>query len=132
MLINQINNSNPKVENQYNRVVKKEGNLKAQEVIKKVFKPCYDWWRGLGILKQSGLKLNSTYINFDAENKFDINVESKPDPKGCLCGKILKGLNSPYDCPLFSSPCTPVNPIGACMVSSEGACAAFYKYEKKI
>ncbi len=129
MLVRQIENNEPKVEIEYNRVVKPQGNIKAKEILNSVFEITDDWWRGFGIIKNSGLKLRERFIKFDAEHVFDIKVPEPEEPKGCICGSILKGLNLPTDCRLFAKVCNPENPIGACMVSNEGSCHAYYKYE---
>ncbi len=120
----------PKVEIQYKRAVKPEGNLKAKKIIDNVFEPKDDWWRGLGVLKDSGLRLKEKYRHFDAERNFDIVVPPTKEDKGCICGSILKGINNPKECSLFAKKCTPENPVGTCMVSPEGACQAFYKYNR--
>jgi hydrogenase expression/formation protein HypD len=130
MLVEQIETNTPSVQVQYSRAVSYEGNTKAQEMITSCFKPCTDSWRGIGPIPESGLKLKDAYSQFDAEEVIPINVEEKPEPKGCLCGNILKGMNKPTDCNLFKKVCTPENPIGACMVSSEGTCAAYFKYSE--
>jgi hydrogenase expression/formation protein HypD len=130
MLVRQMEKNKAEVEIQYKRAVSHGGNLKAQQIMKEVFEPADDYWRGLGIIPQSGLKLKSRYNMFDAENKFTFSVKTAPDPLGCICGSILKGIQSPIDCKLFSKVCTPENPVGACMVSGEGACQAFYKYHR--
>jgi len=95
-----------------------------------VFETRNDYWRGIGEIPGSGLKLKGKYKNFDAELAFDIKLESKNENTVCICGDILRGLKTPKDCKLFGMVCSPDNPIGACMVSSEGACHAFYKYRK--
>lgn len=128
MLTVQLENNSPEVEIQYSRAVSHNGNSKAQAMVAKCFEPCTDYWRGLGEIPMSGLKLKKTYEAYDAEVAMPVEVESKPDPKGCLCGNILKGMNKPTDCKLFKKTCTPENPIGACMVSSEGTCAAYFRY----
>jgi hydrogenase expression/formation protein HypD len=130
MLLKQAENNDPKVEIQYKRVVKPAGNQKAQAMMNDVFEPRDDWWRGLGILPGSGLGIREKYAQFDAERRIPIEVESVLEPKGCICGEILKGQKSPADCKLFGKACTPVNPIGTCMVSSEGSCAAYFKYTR--
>ncbi len=130
MLVKQIEENDTKVEIQYKRVVRPEGNITAQEIMKKVFKPKDDWWRGLGILPNSGLALNEQYSRFDAEKMIPVEVEETKEEKGCICGVILKGLKNPKDCKLFKSVCTPVNPVGACMVSNEGACNAYYRFSR--
>ena len=128
MLAEQIENKNPKVEIQYKRAVFPEGNKKAQKIMAEVFEPCDSWWRGLGILKDSGLKLRKEFKDFDAGLCIPVKIEETKEDKGCICGEILKGLKKPEDCKLFGKACTPSDPVGACMVSNEGACAAHYKY----
>ncbi len=129
-LIEQVRQQRYKVEIEYKRAVKKEGNVQARRILFSVFEPCPAQWRGLGLIKRSGLKLRQEYRDFSAEKEFKIKVPEAVEPKGCLCGKVLQGIKSPPDCRLFKKVCTPQNPIGPCMVSSEGTCAAFYKYEK--
>jgi hydrogenase expression/formation protein HypD len=129
LLASQIANNNQKVEIQYSRAVTIDGNVKAQAIMNDVFEPRNDFWRGIGEIPKSGLKLREKYKDFDAEIVFDIQFESKEENPACICGDILRGLKTPRDCKLFSKTCSPVNPVGACMVSSEGSCAAFYKYQ---
>ena len=128
MLCKQIETANPAVEIQYKRAVVAEGNLKAQRMVNEVFESSDDWWRGLGILKESGLKLREKFAHMDAERAIAIEVEKTREDKGCLCGEILKGLKTPSDCKLFGKACTPNDPVGACMVSNEGACHAWARY----
>ncbi|MEN8907667.1 MAG: hydrogenase formation protein HypD [Clostridiales bacterium] len=116
-------------ENNYSRVVKEEGNKIAIEKTYGVFKPCDSTWRGIGNIPMSGLKLNDEYMDFDAVNKFDLNINVNSEVKGCICGEILKGKKLPNECMKFGNECTPQSPIGSCMVSSEGTCAAYFKYE---
>ena len=132
MLVNQIENNRPALENQYTRAVKTEGNKKAQSMMYNVFEHTDDWWRGIGIIPDSGLSLKSEFKSFDARNLFTplIRTESEKD-KGCICGEILKGVKTPADCPLFNNVCTPVDPVGACMVSGEGSCATWYRYARE-
>ena len=130
MLLEQLENHDPKVEIQYKRAVRKEGNMKAKEYMHQVFEPRDDWWRGLGILQKSGLGIREAYKDFDAEYMIPVEVETEETDRGCICGDILKGLKEPVDCKLFGTSCKPLNPVGACMVSSEGACQAFYKYRR--
>jgi hydrogenase expression/formation protein HypD len=130
MLVKQIENNDPKVEIQYTRVVKPEGNIKAQQMLDEVFEYGDDWWRGLGVLKNSGLKIREKYAMHNAEKMIEVEVEPTVEPKGCICGEILRGVNSPKDCKLFANVCTPSNPVGACMVSNEGSCAAQYLYNR--
>lgn len=128
-LIEMIKKRIYRVEIEYKRAVKKEGNIKARRTLFSVFALCDVEWRGLGVIKRSGLKLRREFAQFSGEKEFKINIPKTPGPKGCLCGAVLQGIKSPRDCKLFKKKCTPQNPIGPCMVSSEGTCAAFYKYE---
>lgn len=130
LLVKQCEEGTPKVEIQYKRAVKPEGNLKARRLLSEVFQAEDDWWRGLGVLKKSGLKLVQRYRNFDAEQMIEVSVEETREPKGCICGDILKGIKSPRDCKLFATVCNPSRPVGACMVSHEGSCHAWYRYNR--
>jgi hydrogenase expression/formation protein HypD len=130
MLIMQIETKKPRLEIQYKRAVTSQGNIKAKQILKDVFELKDDWWRGLGIIQKSGLKLNKTFKKFDVENAINIYVAKPTIDTGCICGEILKGLQEPTNCPLFKTRCNPANPVGACMVSSEGACQAFYRYHQ--
>lgn len=129
MLLQQLVENRCEVENQYNRIVEKEGNKIAIEAINEVFavRENFDW-RGLGEIPNSGLKIRTKYAQFDAELKFTIPNLKVADHKACKCGEILKGVLKPWECKVFGTACTPETPIGTCMVSSEGACAAYYKY----
>lgn len=114
--------------NAYPRVVKPEGTPAAVALIEKVMEPCDAEWRGLGVIAQSGLRLREAYVAHDARKKFDMpHIEGHPNP-GCRCGDVLRGQITPASCPLFGKVCTPLHPVGACMVSGEGACSAFYQY----
>lgn len=128
-LLVMIQNNVNEVKNIYGRLVKYEGNEKALKTIDNVMEVCDSNWRGLGKIEDTGLRLKDKYSLFDAEKKLDIKVKETKSLKGCLCGEILKGKNTPHDCKLFSKVCNPLNPIGACMVSEEGTCAAYYKYK---
>lgn len=128
MLVRQVVEGRSNVEIQYGRVVKWEGNRKAQGVLAEVFSVCDAEWRGLGVIPGSGLEIGDKYAAFDAEKRIPVIVEETREHQGCRCGDILKGKTSPFDCPLFATVCTPEAPVGACMVSSEGTCAAAYKY----
>lgn len=130
MLVKQIEEDKARVEIQYKRAVKSEGNPKARAMLEEVFELRDDWWRGLGILPKSGLGIRDEYAAFDAERNIDVIVEKTREDKGCICGEILKGLKNPKDCKLFGKACTPSNPVGACMVSNEGSCAAYYRYNR--
>ncbi len=129
MLVKQVEDGEAKVEIQYKRTVGPEGNKIAQEMMNKVFETTDAEWRGIGIIPGSGLKVREGYSHFDAENRFDVDVPpTKQDPPGCSCGEILRGIKFPHECQLFGKACTPERPIGPCMVSSEGSCAAYYRY----
>ncbi len=129
MIVKQIVEGRAEVENQYPRVVLRDGNRKALEALFEVFEPRdYFEWRGLGSIAHSGMKLNRKYERFDAELKFSVPGLRIADPKACQCGEILKGVKKPWECKVFGTACTPETPIGSCMVSSEGACAAYYNF----
>jgi hydrogenase expression/formation protein HypD len=128
MLVTQIENNQPALENAYNRVVTKEGNLKAQSVMDKVFAITEANWRGIGSIDQSGLALKDEFKAYDAHEKFSISIPYAEEPAGCSCGQILSGIKTPPQCPLYRKTCTPENPVGPCMVSSEGTCAAYFRY----
>lgn len=129
MLLQQIVENRCEVENQYNRLVEKTGNQVAIATMNKVFENRESFeWRGLGEIPKSGLKIRAQYAQFDAELKFTLPNRKVADHKACLCGEILKGVLKPWQCKVFGTACTPETPIGTCMVSSEGACAAYYKY----
>ena len=128
MLAEQVIRGESRVETQYSRVVRPEGNPKARAILAQLFEPCDVPWRGIGVIPGSGLKLQERYARFDAEKMLPVEVEPTRDHPGCRCGEVLKGKLSPFDCPLFGTACTPEAPVGACMVSSEGTCAAAYKY----
>jgi hydrogenase expression/formation protein HypD len=128
MLVTQVENHQSKVEIAYKRGVTPEGNLQAQIIMAQVFEPCPANWRGMGAVPASGLKLRRKFADFDAEVAFDIKPEPAIEPKGCICGEILRGVKTPADCRLFRKICTPENPVGPCMVSSEGSCSAYYLY----
>jgi hydrogenase expression/formation protein HypD len=129
MLCRQLREGRCEVENQYTRAVPDEGNPKALQVIGNVFelRPHFEW-RGLGFISQSALKLREEYAEYDAELKFEVPGVRVADPKACQCGEVLKGVIKPWECKVFGTACTPETPIGTCMVSSEGACAAYYNY----
>ncbi len=116
------------VENQYTRIVKEEGNKQAQNIINQVYKDGDQMWRGIGTIPQSGWHLKKEFEMFDADKKFKINIEKAEENKECIAGDVMKGVKKPYQCPHFGTTCTPQNPLGAPMVSSEGACAAYYNF----
>ncbi|MHB1992759.1 hydrogenase formation protein HypD [Metallibacterium scheffleri] len=129
MLVRQVNEGRAEVENEFTRAVTSGGNEKAQKLVSEVFELRRSFeWRGLGDVPYSGLKIRSHYDEFDAERRFDLEYKPVPDNKACECGAILRGVKKPTDCKIFGTVCTPENPMGSCMVSSEGACAAHYSY----
>lgn len=129
MLIRQVNEGRAEVENEFSRAVDRNGNLKAQALVAEVFEMRKSFeWRGLNVLPYSALRIRSAFAEFDAEKRFSVGYASVPDHKACECGAILRGVKRPQDCKIFGTVCTPENPVGSCMVSSEGACAAHYTY----
>jgi len=129
MLVRQINEGRAEVENEFTRAVTREGNLKAQALVSEVFELRRTFeWRGLGQVPYSALRIREAFAEFDAERRFKLETRTVPDNKACECGAILRGVKHPRDCKVFGTVCTPDNPIGSCMVSSEGACAAHYSY----
>jgi len=130
-LVDLISQGRAEVVNEYPRAVRNKGNKKAQILIEEVFHPVDSIWRGIGVIPKSGLAIREEYASFDAEANFNITPPPPHYPKGCICGEILTGVKTPKDCPLFGNTCTPAHPIGACMVSSEGTCAAYYRYFQK-
>jgi len=129
MLVRQVNESRCEVENQYSRVVSGSGNQKAQALMAEVFEPRARFeWRGLGSVPDSAVQIREVYAAFDAEHRFAMQAMQTEDIKGCICPAVLRGISDPVDCKLFATACTPEEPKGACMVSSEGACAAYYSY----
>jgi hydrogenase expression/formation protein HypD len=128
VILSQILENKKEVAIQYGRGVRAEGNIRAREILAEVFRAETSEWRGLGAIPDSGLAFREAYQAFDAQKKFQIPVLRSEEIKGCSCGDILRGVKSPDECPLFRHACTPLNPIGPCMVSSEGTCAAYYQY----
>ena len=129
MLIRQVNEDRAEVENEFTRAVTRDGNLKAQNLVAEVFELRREFeWRGLGLVPYSALKIRREYAELDAELRFPLSYRAVPDNKACECGAILRGVKRPWDCKLFGTVCTPESPMGSCMVSSEGACAAHYTY----
>jgi hydrogenase expression/formation protein HypD len=135
MLVKQIKSKEAKIENEYKRAVHPEGNIQAQKIMNMVFEPCDVKWRGFPVIKDSGLKLRKKFEKYDARVKYDdilAEIQGKKffEPKGCRCGELLRGLISPFECPLFGRACTPDHPVGPCMVSVEGSCNIEYRYSK--
>jgi hydrogenase expression/formation protein HypD len=131
MCIHQLEEGRAEVENQYTRSVHKEGNLAAQKLISEVFRVVPRKWRGVGEIPRSGLGLQEKYAAFDAEKRFGVTHHTADEPAECISGLILRGIKKPYECPVFGDRCTPEHPLGATMVSSEGACAAYYHYRRR-
>jgi hydrogenase expression/formation protein HypD len=129
MLLAQLREGRCEIENQYSRVVADEGNPRALEILARVFvlRPHFEW-RGMGFIAQSGLAVSAEFADWDAERKFAVPGVRVADPKACQCGEVLKGVLKPWECKVFGTACTPETPIGTCMVSSEGACAAYYNF----
>jgi hydrogenase expression/formation protein HypD len=128
MLVDQIEANAPALENAYPRAVAASGNVKAVNVMNAVFQVADADWRGIGTIAASGLAIRDEYAAFDAVNAFGIRLQPVPEPKGCACGEILTGMKIPPQCPLYKTVCNPMAPVGPCMVSSEGTCAAYYRY----
>jgi hydrogenase expression/formation protein HypD len=129
MLLAQIREGRCEIENQYSRVVRDEGNPRALKILAEVFelRPHFEW-RGLGFISQSALRLREEFAQWDAELRYEVPGVRVADPKACQCGEVLKGVIKPWECKVFGTACTPETPIGTCMVSSEGACAAYYNF----
>ena len=130
MCVRQLEQGRAEVENQYSRSVRREGNLPAQKLIREVFRVVPRKWRGVGEIPQSGLGLQEAYASFDAETRFGIAHHTADEPAECISGLILQGIKKPFECTAFGERCTPERPLGATMVSSEGACAAYYRYRR--
>jgi hydrogenase expression/formation protein HypD len=130
LAVRQLETGRHEVENQYARVVKREGNLEARRMICRVFEPCDRAWRGIGVIPASGYRLREEFHAYDAIRRFDLEAIVSREPETCISGLILQGVNRPHDCPAFGSLCTPETPLGATMVSAEGACAAYYNYRR--
>jgi hydrogenase expression/formation protein HypD len=128
MVVRQLEKGEARLENQYARVVPDEGNPTARGTIEKVFEVSHREWRGIGEIPLSGYELRPAYAEFDASRKFDIRLEKAPESSECIAGQVLRGLKKPAECPQFGRKCTPLTPLGAPMVSSEGACAAYYHF----
>jgi len=128
MLVGQLEKGESRVEIAYRRGVTAEGNKRALEIMYQVFEPCPARWRGMSTVAGSGLDLRPAYRRFDAEAAFEFDPGPTVEPKGCICGEVLRAVKTPRDCKLFRTVCTPANPVGPCMVSSEGSCAAYYLY----
>ena len=131
MLVRMVAKDSPAIENAYRRGVNTNGNPVARQLVAQVFEPCDAEWRGLGAIPASGLRIRSEFARFDASTRFDVEIEPTVEPRGCRCGDVLRGAITPNGCPLFGRGCTPEHPVGPCMVSSEGSCAAYFRYHEK-
>ena len=133
MTVRQLEDGTHEVENQYPRVVQREGNAVAQELVNKVFEVCDRKWRGVGSIPQSGYRLREEFREHDAERIFDVQRDRHLQESAiCISGLVLRGVKKPHDCPAFGKQCTPEHPLGATMVSAEGACAAYYAYGRHL
>jgi len=130
MCVKQLEEGRAEVENQYARAVRRAGNVPAQQLIREVFRVVPRKWRGVGEIPESGFGLQERYRAFDAEHRFGVADERLDEPSECISGSIMQGLKKPHECPAFGTRCTPEHPLGATMVSSEGACAAYYRYRR--
>ncbi|MFN7938095.1 MAG: hydrogenase formation protein HypD [Bryobacteraceae bacterium] len=131
LCVRQLEQGRAEVENQYSRMVRREGNVAAQRMVHEVFAVAPRTWRGIGEIPQSGLQLREAYRHFDAELRFPLNVGTVREPEVCISGLVLQGIRKPQECTAFGTACTPERPLGAPMVSSEGACAAYYLYGRR-
>lgn len=131
MAVGQLEEGRAEVANQYARAVTREGNLAARKLVESVFEVCERKWRGVGPIPQSGYRLREEFHSFDAERRFQVGAINTQEPSVCISGEILRGIKKPHDCPAFGKDCTPAHPLGATMVSSEGACAAYYLYGRR-
>ncbi|MCF7957792.1 MAG: hydrogenase formation protein HypD [Phycisphaerae bacterium] len=129
-ILSQIISGSPAVESVYADRVKAQGNIAAQGLIDEIFTTADSRWRGVGVIPGSGLVLREAFSKYDAKQVFDLPDPQEKEPAGCLCANVIKGIDLPTDCPLFGKACTPNNPVGACMVSREGTCSAYFKYRK--
>ena len=128
-LVDQIESEKPQLVNGYPRAVTSEGNIKAQKILSQVFDVSSVSWRGLGSIEDSGFRIKEIFQNFDAQKRFELEVSAVEDPKGCRCGDVLTGRITPEGCPMYKTQCTPLSPVGPCMVSTEGTCAAYFRYK---
>ena len=130
LLVRMVVEDKPAIENAYRRGVNANGNPVARKLVEQVFEPCNAEWRGLGMIPASGLRIRPELSRFDASARFEVEVEPTVEPRGCRCGDVLRGAIAPTGCPLFGRTCTPEHPVGPCMVSSEGSCAAYFRYRE--
>jgi hydrogenase expression/formation protein HypD len=131
LCVKQLESGRAAVENAYSRAVRAEGNPHARRLVEQVFAVCDRDWRGLGVIPQSGLAVRPAYAAYDAAQRFHLSASATPETTGCISGEIMRGIKKPHDCPAFGKTCNPEHPLGAPMVSSEGACAAYYRYRSR-
>jgi hydrogenase expression/formation protein HypD len=132
LALSQLEEGRAEVENQYPRVVQRDGNRAAQDLVGKVFEPCDRKWRGVGSIPMSGYRLRPEFQDYDAERLFEVREIATEEPAVCISGQVLRGIKKPHDCPAYGKQCTPDHPLGATMVSAEGACAAYYTYGRRV
>jgi hydrogenase expression/formation protein HypD len=132
LAVRQLEQTRAEVENQYVRAVTREGNRAAQQMVARVFEVCDRAWRGIGVIPNSGYRLREEYGEHDAARIFDVGIIRAEEPAVCISGQVLSGLKKPHECPAFATNCTPQTPLGATMVSAEGACAAYYNYGRRL
>jgi hydrogenase expression/formation protein HypD len=132
MAVRQLEQERAELENAYSRCVRREGSPEAQRMIERVFRVCDRGWRGIGTIPQSGYALTEEFRRYDAAEIFEVESIRTAEPSICISGEVLRGLKKPVDCPAFGKLCTPENPLGATMVSAEGACAAYYNYGRHL
>lgn len=132
MTVRQLEKGEYRLENQYSRIVRPEGNLEAQKIIQQIFTIGDREWRGIGVIPMSGYEVREEFVAYDANIKFDVNIPKVPESAECIAGLVLKGIKKPHECPQFGKGCTPQMPLGAPMVSSEGACAAYYHFSQAL
>ena len=130
MLVRMVAEGAPDIQNAYRRGVDQGGNAVARQLVQQVFEPVDATWRGLGAIPASGLRIRDEFAHLDASRRFDVDIEPTREAAGCRCGDVLRGVITPGGCPLFGRACTPEKPVGPCMVSSEGSCAAYYRYRE--
>jgi len=128
LLVDMLESDNPDLDNAYRRAVTLDGNTKAQQILDEIFETADACWRGIGVIPRSGLRIREAYAGHDAQKLFNLELPDAKTPKGCACGEILTGTKTPPECALYKNVCTPMEPVGPCMVSTEGTCAAYYKY----
>ena len=131
MILEQVRSGEARVENEYTRAVRPGGNPAAKRLLEEVFEPAQEYWRGIGMISESGLAPRGGFRRFDAAERHGIDIKEVPEPAGCRCGEVIRGAIDPEDCALFADRCRPTSPVGPCMVSREGSCGAHYRYSRR-